>query len=1129
MKEIVTNEELHEDCSETKKLPENAQIILDNWYQILNKNLLKNESRQHILELTRTYMKFKNEVSDFIDKTDLMYAINTITEVSVDFDFDSEWKDELKKLSLEIEFDKDIQIKNKNPNNTTTIPTMSEISPATMVCLVSDPSKKGAVIKKEGTKYTVFIDNALGTYYREQIIPIAEEDEKNLTPIEDVRSALTAYYISKPCTSNLYSLNAARIDFVPYQFRPALKLIKSDNPRILIADDVGVGKTIEAGIILKEMEARSKIESVLIICPRPLVSEKKWEREMKRFDEDFISVDGPTLKFAIDTTDKDGYWPERYSKIIVPYSLFNETLYTGIKTKTGKYTSVGLSNLEPLPHFDLVIVDEAHYIRNSNTWAYKCVETLCTNATSVVFMTATPLQNSNNDLYTLLNLLRPDVVVDRDVFQTMAKPNLFINKLLFHVRSMDKDWKTKALEQVNGLLSTDWGRDVIPQNPVFPKIMQKLSSPTLDREQRVSLISEIESLHTFDGIINRTRRRDIEDFCIRRNQTVEINFTDLQRQTYNTLIDFEKTYLIQKHGTRNVFFMMCMLMRQASSCIYGLVPFVKYLISVKLEEADEVSEYDDIPEKLDSDILNELLEKLFKQKQELDNDPKFDRLCEIITEKQKESNNKVIVFSTFRNTLAYLNTKLTAKGFRVKQVDGSVPDQERYEYRQRFKMDRSEPRSIDVLLFSEVGCEGLDYQFCDTMVNYDLPWNPMKIEQRIGRIDRHGQKSPTVRIYNMITKDTIDDIVFNKCLNKIGIFQENIGDCAEILGDIHSRIMEIMMDPSLSDTEKAYKMEALADNKIRENQEIQRLERDQKTLFGFDLKEYIKDTEVQNAENPWLSPSAIQEMVEKFLCKKYGQIEYIRGKGPGKMLRLSSDVRKDLFEKCRSEKKINQTTGASQWLNYLKSDNPATQITFDSEYAKENPNAVFINMVHPLTVEAAKTEKPEKAFNISLKYASDKIPTGCYRFRVYAWEYIGLRDDVYLKTICSEESIVEEIQNILNTSADIIDTPIKETQDDELEETHYKIWSETRKQHIEDVQAEYNYRIKQLEQSASQRKTVLERLKNATNDENIRSMRQRQINNLDSQLQRQKYELEEKRSRADLHAKLLINGIVTIN
>ena len=121
--------------------------------------------------------------------------------------------------------------------------------------------------------------------------PERDDDLQNLT-CDQFHAYLTALQIRYPGLSNLYSLNAARVDFVPYQYRPVLRFIRSDRPRLLIADSVGVGKTIEAGLILRELQARRDIRSVLIICPRALVTEEKWLREMKRFSEDFTHLDG---------------------------------------------------------------------------------------------------------------------------------------------------------------------------------------------------------------------------------------------------------------------------------------------------------------------------------------------------------------------------------------------------------------------------------------------------------------------------------------------------------------------------------------------------------------------------------------------------------------------------------------------------------------------------------------------------------------------------------------------------------------------------------------------------------------------------------------------------------------------
>jgi ATP-dependent helicase HepA len=149
-------------------------------------------------------------------------------------------------------------------------------------------------------------------------------------------------------------------------------------------------------------------------------------------------------------------------------------------------------------------------------------------------------------------------------------------------------------------------------------------------------------------------------------------------------------------------------------------------------------------------------------------DPKLDALRKVIRDKQSLPNNKVMLFSSFRHTLYYLYEHLKTDGFRVGMIHGGTPDEERIEFRNRFELQRESDDGLDVLLFSEIGCEGLDYQFCDCIVNYDIPWNPMRIEQRIGRIDRNGQKSETVAIFNLITPGTVDAEIYERCLVRIG-------------------------------------------------------------------------------------------------------------------------------------------------------------------------------------------------------------------------------------------------------------------------------------------------------------------------------------------------------------------------
>jgi superfamily II DNA/RNA helicase len=205
------------------------------------------------------------------------------------------------------------------------------------------------------------------------------------------------------------------------------------------------------------------------------------------------------------------------------------------------------------------------------------------------------------------------------------------------------------------------------------------------------------------------------------------------------MIEFESTALGQLHGSRSVRFMMCTIMRQAASCIYGLAPFMKEIVTKRLEQIQEDGEIFEYDFDLNDDYANslsELADEIMSLSKDLpEEDPKFEKMYEVIQQKQKEENNKVIIFSSFRNTLKYINKNLKKRGVRVGQVDGSVADEDRFEFRKRFMLDKEGKNAIDVLLFTEVGCEGLDYQFCDSMLNYDLPWWSViiKVQSQIAR------------------------------------------------------------------------------------------------------------------------------------------------------------------------------------------------------------------------------------------------------------------------------------------------------------------------------------------------------------------------------------------------------------
>jgi ATP-dependent helicase HepA len=1018
-----------------------------------------------------------------------------------------------------------------------------EIKEKGLVYLVGDPSVRGIVMSISSVgdtkKYDVFVNGSFKTYYSGQIAPVVETAHYNWVDINTFRSYLTAYQINNPSGRDLYSLNAARIDFVPYQFRPALKMIHADEPRILIADSVGVGKTIEAGIILKELQARNELENVMVICPKPLVTERKWELEMKRFDEDFVPLTGGQLRQIISDTDRDGEWPVRFSKTIVPYSILDGRTYEGESDK--RKHSFGLKDLDPAPHFDLVIVDEAHHIRNGSmekekAFNYKCVKYFCDHADAVVMLTATPLQTSDDDLFTLLNVLRPDMVIDKATFNLMSKPNAHISACSSIIRRAGDNWKAEALEELRQVLDTQWGENVIGANPVYAEAIQTLQQEKVTREERVKLISDVESLHSFNTMINRTRRKDIQDFCIRRPYTLAVDFTPAQKELHDELLKFEQNALLELHGdARSIPFMMSMIKRQAASCIFGLAPHIRDLINRRFKQMEDDPDYEF--EKEDgfafsasgAATMGDLAKKLLQMADNLpDEDPKFDEMMTVIREKQAQENNKIILFSTFRYTLAYLKKKLQASGLRVEQVDGSVKDTDRQELRRRFELPKTDKDAIDILLFTEVGSEGLDYQFCDMMINYDLPWNPMRIEQRIGRIDRRGQKSEAVSIYNMVTNDTVDADIYYRCLLRIGVFEKSIGECEEILGDIATQIDQIAVNSTLTEEERKMKLEQMADNEVRRIQEMDRLEEEEQEFFGFNLSEYMTTQEIHEAENPWLTQRNILIMVEQYLNARLGKGNYIVGEGDIKQLRLSADARHELREDFR-KLPAGRSAVRQSWDVYLKGTAPLHRITFDSEAAEEDRETFFITPMHPLAKQAAAYYKSNEQAYIRLQYADDDLPGGSYHFSVYAWSYVGLNPHFRLVVVCDDDVIASEIPDILQEAQSMAPAVKMDPADwDPLEAKQVSLWQKEKANEVKEAESTSAFKIESLTNNFNNRKRSLVQKILDTQSDSIRRMYNSELETAQQNYSEKIDEIKKQVAQTDIHTTLIANGILEV-
>ena len=965
-------------------------------------------------------------------------------------------------------------------------------SPGDLVALSADPAIQGAVVAVDRSgpevRYQVFHDGAPRWYYESQLSAAvgAADPPLHWAPPAEVRARLSAAVLRNPTSDDLFSLEQGDIDFIPYQFRPVLKLLQADRPRLLIADEVGVGKTIEACLILRELRARRRVETAMVVCPRALVVEGKWQSELRRFGERFTPLDSRWLRHCIGEAELDGEWPRQFANCILPYSLFRRDLLFGDGGKRSSRRRKGLVDLDPAPKLDLLIVDEAHHLRNADTYTHLGVAHLCAHAETVVFLTATPVQLASDDLFTLLNLLRPDLVIDHAAFEHMAAPNPHINRAVSALRKADEGWRDVAREALDAGLATPWGAQFLPQSDGWFAVQAALDDES-DVAQRVAGIRGLERMHSFDGLINRTRRRDIGEFAVRKPETVQVTFTEAQAELYDAVVDLQRRMFARQFTGLPVRFFMTTLLRQAASSLFGLAPFVGDVLSRRFaslaEELSEQGEFDQESEFLEA-LAAEIQGVVAMADRLGEDDTKYDSLERLVRDKQASNNDRLLVFSTFRHTLRYLHRRLSAAGIRVGLVHGAVPDDERRSLRARFA-DSESPDSVQILLSSEVGCEGLDYQFCDTLVNYDLPWNPMRIEQRIGRLDRYGQKSAIVAVYNLVTPGTIDFDIYYRCLMRIGVFEHSVGGCEAILGELSAEITDLATQLRLSDDERRAKLQQAADNGHRLLLEQDELEQRQHELFGVGIPN--QDEAVERARNPWIEPEALRELVDCYVCTRGSGAP--RGRGAGLHWRFSpsNELRALLRQDYRRTAEPADRREFESYRRWLDGPGGSLELAFSREERDRHPEAELIAPGHPLLRQAAAW------FDDGAKvWTESRGESGPATVGVYSWHTLGIRDRYDVRLV-SDLDLPESAPVGAILSAPPTDEPRGGVPDTEsIEAAVHTQWQAERAVHRRQVAETAERRQSSLAASHLARLAVLDELIANASDDRIRRMRQSQ-------------------------------------
>jgi SNF2 family DNA or RNA helicase len=781
------------------------------------------------------------------------------------------------------------------------------------------PTNTNTVITKTIGKgfVEILIDGDFKTVSKDDIEFI---DEKiNLVSFDQFNQDLLVSLIRRPSSDLLYSLNTNKLTPESHQYKPLIKFINSQNNRLLIADEVGLGKTIEAGMIYKEIDKRDDLSISLIVVPSSLTL--KWRNELLlRFGEDFG---------ILRTNEFKGFLKEY--EMYSDSKSFRKQMIVSYHTLRDDKVRELLQNSSMT--IDFLIMDEAHTFRNSHTSTFEAAFSIVNIADYVLFLTATPVQNSHEDLFNILSLLDDETFLDFDYFMDLIKPNEIIHKA---VAMLKNGSDLNVIQNYISEKDFDFHQLTWPQKDIFESFM---ALNNITRENRVDYISQFIKSDNLSYIISRTKKKDAGKFIPREAHSSNIKSTENEQIFYNAVVDFVVYLFSLKNPKIPTGFITVMPERMASSCMLASLESFKNMRATKkffVSEIDDIdNEFDDFD--LDSKIIDRLDNLIEKGTLIGDCDSKYDRFIAVLNDLKNQNIQRAIVFSFFKKTLSYLERKLIENGIKVGKIDGDLTPDERFE-----KIDQFKNGKFDILLSSEVGSEGLDMQFCNVVFNYDLPWNPMRVEQRIGRIDRIGQQAEKLLIFNLVVEGTIEDRIYSRLYDRLGIFESSIGELEPILGDIQQdfKIQDIIK-MSQKDVEK--KLEIEQQSLIRRAKEIKDHGDELDAMFNED---YDKESDSldNNAKKTFISKSC-EQLFLKYLNDH--SIVYKENKGIYTLNKEESKRLYGLLHSLRYQGKnasiIIQQRAALRNLAKTNKFN----ISFDL-LVNENKNVELISISHPL-------------------------------------------------------------------------------------------------------------------------------------------------------------------------------------
>jgi superfamily II DNA or RNA helicase len=818
--------------------------------------------------------------------------------------------------------------------------------------------------------------------------------------VSDLRGAITFFRLSGKLANLIYSLNTTNTTFLSYQFKPVLQFLDSPSNGLLIADEVGLGKTIEAGLIWTELRARQDARKLLVVCPAML--REKWRMELlNRFGVKSEIVDAAELLARLEQArerPRDGFAMIASIQGLRPPARWRdrEEPVESARARLARFLEDHESNAED-PMVDLVVIDEAHYMKNEATRTHQLGALLRPVCLNMVMLSATPIQLHDKDLFNLLHILDEDAFPFEFSLRYLLRHNEPLvrlrDRLLAGVVNLEEFTAEIAAIRARGHFRENQQLLFLQERPPTAEYLASAKG-------RSELADRLDRINPLTKVVTRTLKRDVDEGrVVREPVLLQSVMTPPEVAFYEAVTQAVRAYCAERDVAEA--FLQTIPQRQMASCMAAACRGWQRRKSDHLDAWEETlyeldgmatgdadDRDDDVPAAPGGSLIDRLI-LIAKQVGDFAalraQDSKYAKLLQALQRYWREQpGRKVVLFSFYRDTLYYLQERLQEDGIASAVVHGGMDKQA--------VLDRfATTDGPHILLSSEVASEGVDLQFSSLLVNYDLPWNPAKIEQRIGRIDRIGQAEKKILILNLVYGDTIDDRICSRLLLRLRTFERALGSMEAVLGvEIRALTVDLLRHQLSPEQEQARIDRAcVAIETVSLQQERLEAEATNLLAHGDFIQNKVK---AANELGRYIRGEDLLSFVRDFLLRAYPGTRLLADT-TGKLLfrlELSTEARIALTEFVQAHRLQGRTA-------LLASSPP--RVLFDNRLGRAAHGVERVTQDHPLTrfvtQQLATSDKANAYMPVSacrLTTASPDLDIGDYVYVVSRWSFSGSRE-----------------------------------------------------------------------------------------------------------------------------------------